>query len=915
MGLWRNFSLICLLFQSVSAKLDPSLFKTCKDSSFCRRYGQWKSLDERPNISVNSISQTSTAESSVLSLRLELISSAETRSNYILDLFASRQYGIVRFVVDQVSDPALRKRYRIPDGDVVKDLFTLPVSSEGLKDVTLDDVDSTTIVYIVDLLRIEIDRDVFMVRIYNGMNNLIQIVNSRNLFSFEKYRANREKACPSFTLVDSACHPDIDTTGAWEETFKNFTDSKPFGPSAVGMDVSFANSAYVYGLPEQTLPFRLPLVPVKFVDEFRLFNSDVFEYELGSKIALYGSIPMVTAIHSSVDDGSVYVSGMLWLNPSETYVSLAAGEQEVESSWVSETGIIDFLVFVGPSPSKVLEQFHLVTGLAPLPPIAMLGAHQSRWAYPSEDAVVAVSLQFSKHNIPVDVFWLDIQHTDENRYFTWNPKTYSRPYELISRLSDQGRKTVAIVDPHIKVDLDYYVYSEGLAGNFFIRNAENEVFEGRCWPETSSYLDFTHSGVRAFWASLFSFEKYIGSSPDLYIWNDMNEPSVFDVPEMTLPRDALHGNGVEHRGLHNVFGMYYHRATFDGLVARSGGQKRPFVLSRSFFAGSHRYGPVWTGDNRANWAHLKASVPMLLSMAVCGMSFTGADVGGFFKHPTKELYIRWHQLGALAYSFYRTHSHIDNPPREPWVYDAETVSAVRSAVKLRYSLLPYYYTQFALYALRGLPIIRPIWFDHYASLFADMTPDINSAIEEQLFVGESILVRGIFRPHSRSVNVYLPCPECVWYDLNGVLPAQAGGQLISVSTVSYGPIPAFVKSGSIIPMKLKSRDSTRDMRGDPISLRIYGHNAKGILYIDDEESLEYATSDKYVLIKLEYADSRLSATRIAGIRALEFLVIDCVELFGTSQTCTADGSEPSGMYKGPITLILDAINGVTIEIE
>ena len=901
-----------LLCWNVFITRGQSQFKTCSDASFCRRYRQWKALNQRPIISVNSISATSTDDSSIYALRLELKSSAESHPNYYLEIEAFRYDGIIRITVDEINTSMLRRRYRIPDGDVVKDLSKLFASSE-LKRVIREEVEMTTTVNVVDLYRIEVDRDVFKIRVYNSFGNLIQTINSRNLFTFEKYRANSEKSCPEFTEVDSACHPEIDTTGAWTETFRKYTDSKPFGPSAVGIDVTFQNSVNLYGLPEQTMPFRLPLSLVNPThakgapsgatanEEFRMFNSDVFKYQLNSKVALYGSIPMVTAIHG---DGES-VSGFLWINPSETYVSLtlASGEQSAQSSWVSETGIIDFLVFVGPSPSKVLEQFHMVTGVATLPPIAALGAHQSRWGYPSETVVLEISKKFETVDIPVDFFWLDIQHTNKNRYFTWNPSKFGNPTKLISTLSQQGRKTVAIVDPHVKVDPNYYVYSRALAGEFFIRNAQLKTYEGHCWPGTSSYLDFSQSSVRSFWASLFDFEKYIGSSPDLYIWNDMNEPTVFDVPELTLPRDALHGNGVEHREVHNLFGMYFHRATYEGLVGRSGGQKRPFVLSRSFFAGSHRYGPVWTGDNTANWAHLKASIPMLLSMSVCGMSFTGADVGGFFDHPSKELFIRWHQLGALAYPFYRSHSHIDNPPREPWVYDDETVSAVRAAVKLRYSLLPYYYTQFAMYALRGLPIIRPIWFDHYASLFANMSPDISTAIEEQLFVGESILVRGIYLPASLSVNVYLPCPDCVWYDFHTVSAPHPGGQLITLSTVPLGPIPVFVKGGSIIPMKRTSRSSTRDMRHDPISLRIYGDVATGLVYLDDEESLEYANSDNYILIKLMYSNSRLTAVHLEGTLQVESLHVECVELVSLTSTCSSDISECK-MCKGPFEISL-----------
>jgi alpha 1,3-glucosidase len=90
-----------------------------------------------------------------------------------------------------------------------------------------------------------------------------------------------------------------------------------------------------------------------------------------------------------------------------------------------------------------------------------------------------------------------------------------------------------------------------------------------------------------------------------------------------MPRDALHYGGIEHRELHNAYGYYFHMATADGLVKRGDGKDRPFVLSRALFAGSQRHGAVWTGDNSAEWDHLRVSVPMILTLGLTGISFSG----------------------------------------------------------------------------------------------------------------------------------------------------------------------------------------------------------------------------------------------------------------------------------------------------
>lgn len=146
--------------------------------------------------------------------------------------------------------------------------------------------------------------------------------------------------------------------------------------------------------------------------------------------------------------------------------------------------------------------------------------------------------------------------------------------------------------------------------------------------------------------------------------------------------------------MHNLYGMMMHRATAEALVRRNEGEnKRPFVLSRAFYAGTQRWGAIWTGDNTASWEHLEASVPMLLSLGVGGISFSGADVGGFFGNPEPELLLRWYQAGAFQ-PFFRGHAHIDTKRREPWVFGDEWTGLFKNAIAERYTYLPYLYTAF-----------------------------------------------------------------------------------------------------------------------------------------------------------------------------------------------------------------------------
>ena len=106
-------------------------------------------------------------------------------------------------------------------------------------------------------------------------------------------------------------------------------------------------------------------------------------------------------------------------------------------------------------------------------------------------------------------------------------------------------------------------------------------------------------------------------------------------------------SGWEHRDVHNIYGMWQQAATAEGIRRRSGGVERPFVLSRAFFSGTQKYGAIWTGDNTAAWDHLEYSVPMLLTIGVAGIPFAGADMGGFFGNPERELLVRWYQVSSV----------------------------------------------------------------------------------------------------------------------------------------------------------------------------------------------------------------------------------------------------------------------------
>ncbi|KAA6374537.1 MAG: Alpha-glucosidase [Streblomastix strix] len=238
-------------------------------------------------------------------------------------------------------------------------------------------------------------------------------------------------------------------------------------------------------------------------------------------------------------------------------------------------------------------------------------------------------------------------------------------------------------------------------------SSQSSYFEGNCWPGNSVYPDFMSPAVRSWWASNFQKDKYPYISPIMHHWNDMNEPTVFSGREGTLPKDSVHLNGQEHSEVHNLFGGSFVMGSVEAAHIRQPAD-RPFILTRSFFAGTHRYSAVWTGDNQAKWEHLQSVIPMLLSLNSAQFSFCGADIGGFFFHPSAELMVRWYQL-ALFTPFFRSHAHIESPYREPWEFKQQYRELMIESIQLRYKILPLIYRGMFDATSKAIPPMQPIW--------------------------------------------------------------------------------------------------------------------------------------------------------------------------------------------------------------
>ncbi len=558
-----------------------------------------------------------------------------------------------------------------------------------------------------------------------------------------------------------------------------------------------------------------------------MWNSDIPAYSTATD-PLYHSIPFFYGIRA----GKAY--GIFFDNTARSFFDMGTESRE-SYSFGAEAGDLNYYFFYGPAPKKVLSRFTELVGRMPLPPRWSLGYQQCRWSYPTESRVREIARGFRSRNIPCDMIYLDIDYMDGYRIFTWNQKSFPDPARLIRDLSSDGFKVAVIVDPGIKADSSYAVFRSGMEARAVVRNPGGTIYRGAVWPGICAFPDFTSGASRMWWGN--QFAGLVGAGVRGF-WNDMNEPSVFDVPTKTIDLTALHddgGLGTTHAKNHNIYGMEMTRATYEG-IRRLLPNERPFILTRASYAGGERYSAAWTGDNVASWEHLAMAIPMCLNMSVSGQPFIGADIGGFIGHPSGELFARWLELGVFT-PLMRAHSVINEKNKEPWEYGDVYTDINRETINMRYRLLPYIYTAMAGASSSGIPAMRPMVLEFPEEARFAETAD-------EFMFGSDLLVAPVVTAGDlrRSVDF----PQGTWYDfLSGV--SVEGGNSVAVDA-PVGRIPVFARAGSVIPTQ-QTVQYTSQAPISPLTLYAFpprpGTDALSPYYEDDGYSFNYAKGEYY----------------------------------------------------------------------
>ena len=581
-----------------------------------------------------------------------------------------------------------------------------------------------------------------------------------------------------------------------------------------------------YGLGDKTGPMN------RRNRAFTMWNTDQFGWS-ESTDPLYKAITFFMGLHKGVAWGvffdNTYRSSFDFGKESPDYFSFGA-----------EGGELDYYFFAGPEPKNVVQQYTALVGRSPLPPLWSLGYQQSRYSYYPEARVREIASTLRAKKIPADVIYLDIDYQQGNAPFTINREYFPHFEQMVADLRLQGFRLITITDLHIKKDPGhgYFPYDSGAKNDVFVKNPDGSTFVGVVWPGQSVFPDFTLTRVRDWWGTL--YKDFVGMGVSGF-WNDMNEPALFERADKTMPLDIRHrlddGTTLDHRAIHNVYGMENVRGTYDGL-RKLQPDERPFVLTRAAYSGAQRYAATWTGDNSSTWNHLNMSTPMLLSLGLCGYSMSGDDIGGFAGSPPADLLTRWFEVGALN-PIYRDHTGKGTLDQEPWVHGPQHEAIRRRYVELRYQLLPYIYTAIEETSRTGLPAMRPIFLDY------PQAEDFYGNNRDFLF-GSDLFVAPVTTEMVDAEEVQLPPGD--WYDY------WTSQKLSGKNKITLHPaldeMPLYVRAGAIIPTQPIVQNTGETPKG-PLALRVYpGEDCHGSLYQDDGHSFAYQRGE---LLRVSYS--------------------------------------------------------------
>lgn len=447
----------------------------------------------------------------------------------------------------------------------------------------------------------------------------------------------------------------------------------------------------------------------------------------------------------------------------------------------------DCVIYVieGEGMKEIVKQFRRLIGQSYLPPKWAFGYQQSRWGYQNEEDVREVVKGHHDRGIPLEAVYLDIDYMEAYKDFTVDEKKFPEFKSFVGEMKERGVHLVPIIDAGVKIEKGYPVYEEGVRNHYFCKDENGEDFVAAVWPGRVHFPDVLNPEARAWFGG--KYEILMEQGIDGF-WNDMNEPAIFyseknlkkvmeeviSLKDENLDIDSyFHLTGIvaglannqedyrsfyhnvdgvklRHDKVHNLYGFHMTRAAAEAFD-RIAPDQRTLLFSRSSYTGMHRYGGIWTGDNESWWSHILLSIQQMPSLNMCGILYTGSDIGGFASDTTEDLLMRWLEA-AMFTPLMRNHS--AKGTRRQEVYQFEHIEDFRNIIRMRYGLVPYIYSEYMKAALKDEMYFRPVAFDYPEDSFAYQ-------VEDQLMVGESVMIAPVYVQNAKGRYVYLPEEMCM----------------------------------------------------------------------------------------------------------------------------------------------------------
>ena len=486
-------------------------------------------------------------------------------------------------------------------------------------------------------------------------------------------------------------------------------------------------------------------------------------------------------------------------------------------SYETISGRKTYQVIAGDSWEDLINNYTNMTGKQPLPARWTLGNFSSRFGYHSQDEVEKTIRKFNEENIPVDAIILDLYWFGKTIKGTmgnldWDKDNFANPTKMMADLNEKNIKTVLITEPFVLSTSSKWleaVDKKVLAVDKSGHPARFDFYFGN-----TGIIDiFKPEGKSWFW----NIYKSLINQGCGGLWGDLGEPEVFSSKAITA--------GGKADEVHNIYGHNWAKLIQDGYK-NDFPNVRPFILMRAGSSGSQRFGIIpWSGDVSRSWGGLQSQTEIALQMGMQGLGYMHSDLGGFAgDYFDNELYIRWLQYGVFQ-PIFRPHAQ-EEVASEAVYKDIATRAKAKKIIELRYQMLPYNYTLAFENNQKGLPLMRPLFFEEPSNI------ELSTVCESFLW-GNDFLVMPITKSNVKTTIVYFPKNNS-WFDFYSDKKYLSG--TTSTVSVSDDNIPTFVRGGSFIPM-IKTIQNTSKYSLANFDLHYYFDekttNSSGKIYNDN----------------------------------------------------------------------------------